>query len=97
MKGRRKRTVARGRWGWRELVCLRWQRPEHIVKSNPVNKENTVIEYLLCPWIKTWKLIEIKQLVPGCIARKRRSRDLNLGLTFQSCSLNHRALHHYMQ
>lgn len=22
MKGRRKRTVARGRWGWRELVCL---------------------------------------------------------------------------
>lgn len=34
MKGRRKRTVVRGKWEQRELFCLRWEKPWYTVKSN---------------------------------------------------------------
>lgn len=40
-------------------------------------KQNTFIEFLVCPWMKTWKFREIKPPVLGHTAKKRRRKDLN--------------------
>ena len=54
MKGRT-RTVARARWGWRELVHLFMMGEASAYCENELvnKKQNVFFECLLYPWIKT--------------------------------------------